>query len=281
MEPKQRSKTVAVLVVAAAVVVVALVAALVLSVVTGGDESEGGTINSAPEASAPVSGPDAAPTTDGDEAFAADPLGRPVTVVESTGGTPREQAGEPGGFPTGQGMVGAPDGLELQRVRSGVTVAVSTSDGPTTVEGDVMTGYAHSARGAGLLGMNLVGLNMSTSVATKEFLTHFAPADQRQETEDMPGYSDAAEDANREYLVRGYVAPRHVRFLTCEPDFCTVEVATPSLAEAVGQVDAGEIDPNTHLISRVSMHWADDQWVLISTMSRQDRELDSTWERWS
>lgn len=279
MDTQRRSRSTITLVAAGIVVVLALVAALVVSAVTGGDEDS--EPSAGPEASVPTSEPDAAPATDGGETIAADPLGRPVMVVSSPSGIPRTQSGEPGDFPSGQEMVGPPEGFELQRVRSGVTVAVSGSDGPTTVDGQVMTGYAQSARGAGLLAMNLVGLNMSTSEATKEFLTEFAPAGQRQETAGMQGYSDAGEDAAREYLVRGYVAPQHLRFLSCEPDFCTVEVATPSLAEAVGQIDGAEIDPNTHLVTRVSMQWADDQWVMVSTMSRQDRELDSTWERWS
>lgn len=281
MDPQRGNRSTMALMVAAGVIVVALVAALIVSLVTsGGDDSDGGE-TAAPPAPAEQEQEPTLPPPTGDETTDADPLGRPVTVVESASGTPREQDSAPGGFPTGAEMVGAPDGYELQRVRSGVTVAVSSSDGPTKVEGQVMTGYAQSARGAGLLATNLVGLTMSTAVATKEFLTTFAPADQREQTANMGGYSHENEELAREHLVDGYAAPQHVRFLTCESEFCTVEVAEPALAEMVGQIDASEGDPNMHLVTRVSMKWAEDQWEMVSVTPRQERELDGSWERWS
>lgn len=279
MEPKRRSKTVAALVVAGTVIVVALVAALIVSAVAGNDDGGQGAAAATSSAPTPPPEPEAEEPT-GAETTDVDPLGRPVTVIDSASGTPREQTGEPGNFPTGQEMVGAPDGFELQRVRSGATVAVSTSDGPTTTDGQVMVGYAHSARGAGLLAMNLVGLNVSKSVPTKEFLTRFAPADQREVIANNDGYNRENEESTREYLVRGYVAPQHVRFLTCESDFCTVEVATPSIAEAVGQIDA-TVDPNAHPVARVSMKWAGSQWEMVAVAPRQAQQLDGSWERWS
>lgn len=277
MDSQRQSKLTLGVVVAATAVVVALVIALIVAMASGGDDSDdtaGPATTTSPEA-----GPEPAPST-GDETTDADPLGRPVTVVDSASGTPREQTGEPGQFPEGQDMVGAPDGLELQRLTNGVTVAVSTSDGPTTTEGEVMTGYAHSARGAGLLAINLAGLNMSKSESTKAFLTKFAPADQREETANMGGYSRENEEATRDQLARGYVTPQHVKFLTCESEFCTVEVALPSIGEVIGESDS-DMDPNAHPITRVSMKWSDDQWEIVAATPRQERELDSSWERWS
>lgn len=285
MEPKQRSKAVAALVVAAAVVVVALVAALVLAVVTGGDESEVGDTAAPATSTAPEQAPADSPST-GPETTDVDLVGRQVTVVESAGGTPREQTGEPGSFPAGQEMVGPPEGLELQRVTSGTTLMVSTSDGPETVEGDVMTGYSRSPGGAALLASNFMGLGLEMGDAYADFAEQFMPGDVAED----PAFLEeirargASVDGRALMAAQGYSAPRWFRFGQCDENFCTVESAVPSIYEAVGEINSP--DPNVgihdHQVSRVSMKWADDQWEIISPRPMAPvTEIDGSWSKWS
>lgn len=282
MEPKQRSKTVAALVVAAAVVVVALVAALVLSVVTGGDESEGGDTAAPAAPAAPERAPDLTPST-GTETTDVDLVGRQVTVVDSIGGTPREQTGESASFPAGQEMVGPPAGLEIQMVSSGTALMVSRSDGPTSVEDGVMTGYARSPGGAALVASNFMGLGMEMGEAYADFVTRFMP---EMAAED-PAFLDeirargASVDGRALTAAQGYQAPRWFKFGQCDEEFCTVEAAMPSIYETVGEVESPDVGIHDHPVVRVSMKWAGDQWEIISGRPMTPvTEIDGSWARW-
>lgn len=284
MEPKQRSKTVAVLVVAAAVVVVALIAALVLAVVTGGDESEGGDTAAPATPTEPEQAPEDVPSPS-TEATDVDLVGRQVTVVDSSSGTPREQTGDPGAFPAGQEMVGPPAGLELQRVSSGTTLMVSRSDGPSIVEAGVMTGYSRSPGGAALLAANYQGLGLEMGHAYADFLEQFMPGDVAEDPKllDEVRARGSAADGQALMAAQGYNAPRWFKFGQCDENFCTVEVAMPSVYEAVGEINSP--DPNVgihdHQVFRVSMKWASEQWEIISGRPMTPvTEIDGSWSRW-
>lgn len=283
MEPKRRSKTVAALGVAGAVLVVALVAALIVSAVAGDDDEGQAAAPATSSATAPPPEPEAEEPT-GDETTDVDPTGRELTVIDSTAGTPREQTGEPGDFPAGQEMVGAPEGLELQRVTSGTTLMVSTSDGPTSVEDNVMTGYAHSPAGAALLAANYQGLGLEMGHAYADLMEHFAAglvAEDPELLDEVRARGDAA-GGDALAAAEGYQAPRWFKFGQCDADFCTVEAAMPSVADAVGQVNATDADPNEHPVFRVSMKWADDQWEIISGRSLPPiTDIDGSWSQWN
>lgn len=286
MDSQRRSRFTATLVVAGIVVVLALVAALVVSAVTGGGDSEGGDTAAPAAPAAPEPEPDTSPSA-GAETTDADLVGRQITVVESGGGTPREQTSEPGDFPAGQEMVGPPEGLELQQVSSDTTVMVSRSDGPTSVDDDgVMTGYARSPGGAALLVANYTGFGMEMGGAYADFLARFMPT---MVAED-PAFLDeirargASVDGQALMAAQGYQAPRWFRFGQCDESFCTVEAATPSINEAVGEIESPDPDVgiNDHQVVRVSMKWANGQWEILSSRPLPPvTEIDGSWSRWS
>lgn len=283
MESKRRSKTVAALVVAGAVLVVALVAALIVSAVAGDDD--GGQATAPATSSAPTPPPEAEAEEPGvDETTDVDLVGRELTVVDSTAGTAREQTGEPGDFPTGQEMVGAPEGLELQRVTSGTTLMVSASDGPTSVEDNVMTGYAQSPGGAALLAANYQGLGLEMGHAYADFLEQFMPGKAAEDPAFLEEIRARGASADGQALTaaQGYQAPRWFKFGQCDEEFCTVEGAMPSISESVGEVESPDVGIHDHQVFRVSMKWADDQWEIISGRPLPPvTEIDGSWSQWN
>lgn len=283
MDSQRQSKLTLGVVVAATAIVVALVIALIVAMASGGDDSDDTAAAPPPPASPSEPAPsDSQPP--GDETTDVDPTGRQVTVVDSIGGTPREQTGAPGQFPEGQEMVGAPEGLELQRVQSGATLMVSRSDGPDSVDDGVMTGYARSPGGAALVAANFMGLGMEMGGAYADFLTRFMPDQVAEDPEfiDEIRSRGASVDGRALMAAEGYQAPRWFRFGQCDETFCTVEGAMPSIAEAVGEVQSGDVDPRDHTVMRVSMKWADDQWEIVSAQPLTPvRDIDGTWSPWN
>lgn len=284
MDSQRRSRLTATLVVAAAVVVVALVVALIVVLVSGGDDESGRTA-----APPPSQAPSAAPeprAEGGGETVDVDLVGRPVTVVDSTGGTPREQTGEHGEFPSGPEMVGPPEGLELQRVSSGTTLMVSRSDGPTDVNGGVMTGYTRSPGGAALVAANFMGLGLEMGPAYADFVEYFMPEMAAEDPAFIDDIRQRGESVNGRALTaaQGYSAPRWFRFEHCDETFCTVEMATPSLRESVGEIESPdpEVGIDDHEVLRVSMKWADSQWQIVSSRALPPvTEIDGSWSPWT
>lgn len=282
MDSQRRSKLTATVIVAAVVVAVALIAALIMAVVDGDDDSAG---ESAPPPSSGPAEPPATATSDEDaESIDVDLIGRRVTLVDAPGGTPREQTGQPGAFPEGQEMVGPPAGLELQRVSSGATVMVSRSDGPTDLDGEVMTGYAHSPGGAALVAANFAGLGMEMGAAYADFLQQFMP----DAVAEDPAVLDeirsrgASADGRALTAAQGYQAPRWFRFQHCDEQVCTVEAAMPSIAEAVGEIESIDVGPHDHQVVRVSLEWTGEQWEILSSRAMPPVvEIDGTWSPWT
>ena len=283
MDSQRQSKLTLGVVVAATAVVVALVIALIVAMASGGDDSD----DTAAEPTPPASPSEPSPSDSqppGDETTDVDPTGRQVTVVDSIGGTPREQTGAPGQFPEGQEMVGAPEGLELQRVQSGATLMVSRSDGPDSVDDGVMTGYARSPGGAALMAANYQGLGMEMGGAYADFLTHFMPGQVAEDPEFIDEIRSRGAAANGRALTaaEGYQAPRWFKFGQCDENFCTVEAALPSVAEAVGEVNITDVDPNEHPVLRVSLRWVGDQWEIISGRTLPPiSSIDGSWSTWN
>lgn len=281
-QPPGRKATLAVAFVAG-VIVVALIAALVVWAVSDGSENESPSDQSASEQqqTSPSGEPpsaDADGTSDGPSS--ADALGRPVTVVDSPAGRPLPQVQDPGGFPEQREPVGAPSGLTIQRVGSGVSILVSESDGPTDTDGSVLTGYARSARGAGLLAVDRAARATSIGPDRNEFFDYYkSPVMEGQVPE--PESDPARLEQAKEYFSDGYLVPQALKFQSCDENFCTVDVAFPSLREAVGEIATDE-DLDAHSVQRTSMKWEGDRWQIVSAGPRPGSDYDAEgWEKWS
>ncbi|GAA1720211.1 hypothetical protein [Dietzia cercidiphylli] len=264
---------------AAAVLVVSLVVLVLVIAMTGRDEETGQAAPAPEPTSAPVvSTPAVQPGR-----VVSDLVGRQVTVVEVPGGQPLGQSEEAGSFPAGTEQVAAPSGLTLQRVPSGTTLMVSTSDGPTDVEEDVMTGYARSPGGAALLTANYIGLGLEMGPVYADFMQRYAPelvAEEPGLLEELRNRGTAAQGQALR-AAEGFQAPRWFRFSHCSPEFCTVDAAMPSVADAVGQVDTIDVSATEHPVVRVSVAWTGEQWEIVSGRSLPAlEELDRSWVLW-
>lgn len=266
---------------AAAVLIATLLVLAVVVALTSRDEE---TTQSAPtpEASSPPATPSTTAAQPG--RVISDLVGRQVTVVDARGGRPLEQSGEPMAFPAGTEAVGAPDGLALQQVPSGVTLMVSTSDGPTDTEQEVMTGYAQSPAGAAVLTANYIGLGIELGPVYADFLDRYA----RDLVAEDPAFIDEIRargqdnDGRALQAAEGFLAPRWFRISNCSPEFCTVDAAMPSVAEATGRVDTNDISDTAHPVVRVSMAWDDGGWQILSGRSLTPvEEVDGSWVAWN
>lgn len=265
---------------AAGVLIAALLVLAVVIAMTGRDDQS----PQATQGSEPSSAPAAATPTAQPGRVTSDLVGRQVTVVDAPGGMPLEQTGEATEFPTGTQAVAAPAGLALQQVPSGVTLMVSTSDGPTDTEQGVMTGYAQSPVGAAVLTANYFGLGFELGPVYADFLDRYA----KQLVAEDPAFLEEirargqANEGRALQAAEGFLAPRWFRISHCSPEFCTVEAATPSVADAVGQVDTIDISATAHPVMRVSLAWQDGQWQIVSARSLPPVEkLDGSWVLWN
>lgn len=210
-----------------------------------------------------------------------DAMGRQVLDVGDTPGEPLEQTAPAGGFPSGAEPVGPPAVLELQRGTRGVTVAVSNSDGPTGVEGNVLTGYAQSARGAALLAVTHRGVSVGGGPEYLEFLDYYYPSAREQLSSGVIEEIESKDATRmREYLATGYVAPSWVKVRDCGSDFCTVETADAPMREVLGHVPEGAPDSDQYGITRLSVVWKENRWQIVSMDAFSTDELDDEWERW-
>ncbi|MCT1522572.1 hypothetical protein M3G72_16070, partial [Dietzia maris] len=155
----------------AAVLIVALTVLVLVIAMSGRDEQSG---QAAPAPATPTAPSSPAPAEQPGRVVS-DLVGRQVTVVDAPEGEPVAQTGQAGAFPGGTEPVAAPAGLALQRVPSGTTLMVSSSDGPTAVERGVMTGYARSPVGAALLTANYIGLGLEMGPVYADFMQRYAP----------------------------------------------------------------------------------------------------------
>lgn len=267
-------KMLGVVLVAVAAVALIVVVAVVLHGSNNSSEGQGDAESSDQSAGAPAVPPPA------EGRVSADPLGRQVTEVASEAGAPLPQTGQPGGFPTDTDKVGPPSGLALQRVASGGTVMVSSSDGPTGTQGPVLTGYAHSARGAGLLTADYGMRGLAHGDSQREFLRYYAADVVKDDPAALDGLdAKGSPEQVRSYLLTGYSAPRWVRFKGCDERFCTVEMASASIREAVGEINTNT-NVDSHGVLRASWKWSGDRWELVDAGSQEVREIDDSWEKW-
>lgn len=259
-------------------VTLAAVASVVVAILAsrGGGSSDD---HQEPAAQAPTSSVTPSTPAAPDGEVGADLVGRMVTAVSSEAGQPLPQTGQPGGFASGTDKIGPPAGLALQKVAGGGTVMVSSSDGPTGTRGPVLTGYAHSARGAALLTADYIARGATLGEPYRQFFLYHAPGLSAQDPAAVDDVATKSDPKAQEYVRGGYTAPRWFRFKGCDERFCTVETASPSIRETVGEIQTNT-DIDSHPVFRVSYKWAGDRWELVDVNTQQVKEIDDTWEKW-
>lgn len=264
-----------------AALLVATVVVLVFVVVIVNREPDDGGPTAAP--ASPDTSSTAAPGEVTDQAgqVVPDAMGREVLDVGQVPGKPLEQTEPAGAFPEGNESVGPPAGLELQRVARGVTVGVSTSDGPTDVDEGVLTGFARSARGAGLLAMLHRARVIAQGPEYIDFLEYYFPQAAEQLSPEMLTELESKDSAQmQDYMSTGYLAPSWFKFRFCDSNFCTVETADTPLEESLGTTPEDAQGANQYSVTRVSMAWRNDRWTVVKTDAYNVKAIDDTWERW-
>lgn len=213
------------LIAAAALVVLAVIGGLIFVVPNLGDDDAATDTADPSTTSAPTPDPTAPGSVDnGRTGFGTpvvDILGRKVTVPNNPVGAPltQEPAGERSGCDTA-GPVSSPTGVQIQQT-VGLPTLVSTSDGPTRVDGNVLTGYARTPQGAALAGWNWIGRVYGPGPVAKdayEKLTVSTPELESQlagESWTGDGFSAAG----------SLPAPEAFRIVSCTDDFASVEYA--------------------------------------------------------
>ena len=159
--------------IAAALLAAAIITLVIVVASLTRNPSEDTTATAAPEPPPAASLQSSPPDQTGE--LVPDAMGRRVLDVGQVPGKPLAQTESPGDFPAGTEPVGPPAGLELQRVARGVTIGVSTSDGPTGIEDGVLTGFARSPQGAGLLAMTHRARVIAAGPEYTAFLKYYFP----------------------------------------------------------------------------------------------------------
>ncbi len=150
-----------------------------------------------------------------------DILGRKVTVPNNPIGVPlpQESAGDRTGCDTA-GPVSSPTGVQIQQT-AGLPTLVSTSDGPTRVDGNVLNGYSRTPQGAALAGWNWIGRAYGPGPVAKDgydkltVLTPELESELSGETWTSEGFSAAS----------SMPAPEAFRIASCTDDFASIEYA--------------------------------------------------------
>lgn len=265
--------------IAAALLAAAIITLVIVVASLTRNPSEDTTATAAPEPPPAASLQSSPPDQTGE--LVPDAMGRRVLDVGQVPGKPLAQTESPGDFPAGTEPVGPPAGLELQRVARGVTIGVSTSDGPTGIEDGVLTGFARSPQGAGLLAMTHRARVIAAGPEYTAFLKYYFPDAFAQLSPTMINEIEAKDESKmRDYMSTGYLAPSWFKVRACDENFCTVETADVPLKEALGAVPEDAQGADRHSVTRVSMAWRGDHWVIVKTDAYNVEALDDSWVRW-
>lgn len=210
----------------ASIAVVALVVVLVVVVliVNRGRSDDPAAAPSAPSTTAVAPQPDNTGVTGFDPSIA-DPFGREISVPLDKQGQVLAQTdpGERSTFTPGT-PVAAPEGMKWQRI--GATVApFSTSDGPTSIDGRLAFGFAHTPQGAALAGFHIDARALRSGDDLREIYDRQYVADpgliERQLT-----YLEASGEADYR-TGRALVFPEAFKVMSYNEGFAVVQYATP------------------------------------------------------
>lgn len=212
------------LIAAAVVALLAVIGGLIFVVPNLGDDDAATDAADPATTSAPTPAPSAPGSVDnGRTGFGTpvvDILGRKVTVPNNPVGAPlpQEQAGERSGCGTA-GPLSSPTGVQIQQT-VGLPTLVSTSDGPTRINGNVLTGYSRTPQGAALAGWNWIGRVYGPGPVAKDAYEKLTVA-----TDELAQKS-AGETWEGEGLSgSSFPAPEAFRIVSCTDDFASVEYA--------------------------------------------------------
>ncbi len=213
------------LIAAAVLVVLAVIGGLVFVVPNLGDDDAATDTADPSTTSAPLPAPSAPGTVDnGSTGFGtpvADVLGRKVTVPNNPVGAPlpQEPAGDRSGCDTA-GPVSSPTGVQIQQT-VGLPTLVSTSDGPTRIDGNILTGYSRTPQGAALAGWNWIGRAYGPGPVAKDAYDKLTVATPELQSQ-LAGESWTG---NGSSAAASLPAPEAFRIISCTDDFASVEYA--------------------------------------------------------
>ena len=216
-----RTRTRTLIVAAAAVLVLVVVGAIVFVVPNlRGDDAD----TTAPPATPTAPTPEPGSIDNGRSGFGTptvDILGRKVTVPNNPVGSPLPQqaTGERAGCDTA-GPVPSPGGVQIQQT-VGLPTLVSATDGPTRIEGNVLTGYSRTPQGAALAGWNWIGRLYGPGPVAKDAYDKLTVS-----TPELDALVDGDSWTGGGFgAATSLPAPEAFRILSCTDDFASVEYA--------------------------------------------------------
>ncbi|MBY6413374.1 hypothetical protein HQ346_16895 [Rhodococcus sp. BP-252] len=186
------------------------------------DESPVDAAPTLPPTSTPEPGGSGSNGRDGFQAPVVDILGRKVTVPNNPAGQPIAQVepGERTGCTQDGAPVSSPSGVQIQQTTA-VPMLVSSSDGPTEVSGNVLTGYSRSPQGAALAGWNWISALYGPGRVAKDAYTQLtvptAELDALTAGQSWDGPPSSAASS--------LPAPVAFRVVSCTDDFASIEYA--------------------------------------------------------
>lgn len=206
-----------------AVVVVAAVGAVFFVIPNLREEdSPTGASPSSTQPSTPAPGGSGSNGRDGFGTPVVDILGRKVTVPNNPAGQPIAQT-EPGeriGCTPNGAPVSSPAGVQIQQTTA-VPMLVSTTDGPTAVSGNVLTGYSRSPQGAALAGWNWISALYGPGRVAKDAYTQLTVA-----TAELDKLAEGQSwDTPPSSAASALPAPVAFRIISCTDDFASIEYA--------------------------------------------------------
>lgn len=208
---------------------------------------------SSTQPSTPAPGSSGSNGRDGFGTPVVDILGRKVTVPNNPAGQPIAQTepGERTGCTPNGAPVSSPAGVQIQQTTA-VPMLVSTTDGPTKVDGNVLTGYSRSPQGAALAGWNWYAASYGPGPVAKDAYekltvrTDELDALNATEQWDKPASSAAS----------SLPAPVAFRIVSCTDDFASVEYAVEVPVDDNGQRRTTPV----YTVLRAGMFYTDDSW---------------------
>lgn len=238
------------------IVLAAVVGAVVVLAFGGGDDDDtaSGPATSAPPASATLT-PSGEDTADQFRAPTVDFNNRRVDVPVNPYGQPLEQTDRSSSSASFEpnDPLPAPAGMKWENF-FGLVLPYSTSDGPTSVSGPIVSGFAHTPQGAALAGQHLFARQAQGSqaarhaVAVRQTVATDEPTRQR-----YIATIDVAEPPITSPNL--FLRPDAFRVTSYAPDFAVVQYAVP-----VGF--GGQDAVSTWAVAQQQLVWSDGQWKI-------------------